>query len=79
MQQVEYERLQKAHQIQSDLSVIREAISVLMKKPRMNVKFSKISDEEVVGMAVNRFIKDEDIVGILSQKLNNLETEFAKL
>lgn len=77
MTQEEYDRLNKAHKIQSDIRLLHDAISVLKKQP---VAFHYYTNEsEIVRMALVHFIKDEDYVELLSEKLEALEKEFNKI
>lgn len=78
MNESEYNRLKKAYEIKSDIELLRDAIAVLRKQPMM---FHRLYNDEaeIVRMAVRRFIKDEDMAMMLSQKLDAIEMEYAKL
>lgn len=78
MNESEYNRLKKAHEIKSDIELLRDAIAVLRKRPMM---FNRLYNDEaeIVRMAVRQFIKDEDMAEMLSKKLDALEMEFEKL
>ena len=78
----EYERLNKAHQLRSDIELLTDAIAVLRKQP---MRFHRTlagplaDDGELVRRAVGRFVKDKDIEKVLSEKLDALEIEFDNL
>lgn len=78
MNESEYNRLKKAHEIRCDIELLKDAIAVLRKRPMM---FHRLFNDEaeIVRMAVRKFIKDEDMAVMLSQYLDTLEMEFAKL
>ena len=78
MDDTEYERLQKAHQLKDGIILIQDAILILRKKP-MIFHGAYCKEEAIVKSAVAQFVKDEDIAEILSRKLENLKAEFSQL
>lgn len=78
MTESEYNRLKQADNIQNDIHLLRDAIAVLRKHP---IQYSgMLADKsEIVRLAVNRFVKDEDILSILMQKLDALELKFSEI
>lgn len=78
MNESEYNRLRKAYEMMCDVELLKDAIAILRKHPvRCHPPFA--DEGEIVRRAVKHFVKDEDIAGILSQKLDSLEIEYAKL
>lgn len=78
MTQEEYERLNQANNIQNDIHLLRDAIAVFQNRPILYQ--GMLADKsEIVRLAVNRFVKDEDLLHIFSQKLDELELKFSKI
>lgn len=74
----EFERLDKAHQLHYDMTLLQDAIVILRKQSKQ--LFNRCRDKgEIVRTAMSQFLKDEDIALLLSKKLEILEREFAKL
>ena len=82
MTESEYIRLNKAHELRSDIELLTDAIAVLRKQPtrfHRTLAGPPADDDELVRRAVGRFVKDKDIEKVLSEKLDALEMEFQKL
>lgn len=78
MDDLEYERLQKAHHIKEDMRLIRDAIAIL-RKSHMTPNGAFREEETIVKSAVFQFINDDDIIEILQRKLESLKVEFSRL
>ncbi len=77
MTESEFNRLKEANEIQNDIHLLCDAIAVL-RKP-IPYRGIMADESEIVRIAVNRFVKDEDILSILAQKLDALELKFSKI
>ncbi len=78
MTESEFNRLKEANEIQNGIHLLRDAIAVLRKQP-ITYHGMMADESEIVKLAVNRFVKDEDILSILAQKFDALELKFSEI
>lgn len=71
----EYERLRQANEVNDDFRLLTDAIAILRKKPPVYNR----DDDRIISTALARFITNEDLVEMLTQKLNELETRFSQI